>query len=99
MNRADYIEHLRAILCLDSIINKLSIADRYWLHREIILNAVNILEPAIVNETQGYILTLSQHIVKTNWKRPELKYNEARELIVYSPNKFCWKPFKPQDYV
>ncbi len=99
MNRGSYSEHLRAILCYDSIVEVLSIADRYWLHREIILNHGHSTEPAIVNETQGYILNISKHIVETKWQRPELKYNAARELEVYDDEKEAWMPFKPENYV
>ncbi|MFY0714097.1 hypothetical protein J1D01_10500 [Seonamhaeicola sp. NFXS20] len=99
MNRGEYSEHLRSILCYDSIVEVLSIADRYWLHREIILNHGNSTEPATVNETQGYILKISERIVENKWQRPQLKYNHARELEVYDENTDAWKPFKPEDYV
>ncbi|WP_166964684.1 hypothetical protein [Yeosuana marina] len=99
MTRGNYSEHLRAILCYDSMVQVLDIADRYWLHREIILNHGYSTDPATVNDTQGYILGISQYIVNHKWKRPELKYNSARELEVYDEAKELWKPFKPEDYV
>lgn len=98
MTRGDYSEHLRAILCYDSMVHILCIADRYWLHREIILNHGRVTEPATVNNTQGYILNLSKHIIEKQWTRPKLKYSEYRTLQVCDELGF-WKPFNPNEYV
>jgi len=96
MTRGDYIEHLRAILCYDSMIQTLSIASRYWLHREIISNQHDVVRAAIVTEANSDIMAISNHLINKKWKRPELRYNSDRVLEVYENT---WLAFKPESYV
>lgn len=99
MTRSHYLNHLLAILCYDSLVNTLSIADRYWCHREIIANNTSIMQEAIVTEASGKIMQISNHIRNIQWYKPELRYNSDRTLEVYDSVIGSWKIFKPSNYV
>ncbi|WP_435135784.1 hypothetical protein [Formosa sp. A9] len=97
MTRTQYTDHLLNILALDAIIEHLSIACRYWLHREIVANSNNVLQQAIVREASSSIIQLSETISSKNWERPELRYNSDRELEVL--DGAIWKKFNPENHV
>ncbi|MBU2923021.1 hypothetical protein KO504_16855 [Winogradskyella psychrotolerans] len=98
MTKGTYINHLLNILAYDSIIELLSIAERYWLHREIITNYGTITTEARVSKTpEGSILRVSEKIIDRNWQRPELRYNSFRELEEYKD--YHWQPFNILDHV
>ncbi|MBV7268403.1 hypothetical protein [Winogradskyella luteola] len=100
MTRAIYIKHLLNILSYDTLIDLLTIADRYWLHRQIIINYGNPEAPALVNETPyGHILNISNMIKERNWKRPLLRYNSYRELEESEDHGRTWKPFDVVKYI
>ncbi|CDF80605.1 hypothetical protein BN863_28930 [Formosa agariphila KMM 3901] len=97
MTRTQYTNHLLNILAFDAIIQHLSIACRYWLHREIVTNSKNVIDEAIVSTASSHIMQLSETIINNNWQRPELRYNSDRELE-YLDGLF-WKKFNPKDHV
>ncbi|QQV91543.1 hypothetical protein Peternella1_7 [Winogradskyella phage Peternella_1] len=81
MTKGSYITHLLNILAYDSLIDMLSIAERYWLHREIIKNyGLSTADACVSNTPQGRILNISNKIISKNWQRPDLRYNSFREL-------------------
>jgi hypothetical protein len=97
MSKPEYIEHLLSILCYDTMIDHLSIAGRYWTHREIINNYRTTNEQPIVTDAPSSVLQISDALVRKNWKRPELRFNSAREIEVKINKE--WQAFKPEDYV
>ncbi len=98
MTRKQYIKHLRNILSYDSMIEILTIADRYWLHREIISNYGNTDAEALVTETPlGHIINVSNKLIEKNWQRPELRYNSFRELEENLNGE--WIPFNILNHV
>lgn len=99
MTRIEYIDHLLAILCYDSLVNVLSIASRYWLHREIINNRKDVFAKAIVTDANGDILHISQMIKDRQWERPALRYNSDRVLEKYNETHGIWLTFKPEEHV
>jgi hypothetical protein len=98
MTKGTYITHLLNILAYDTLIDLLTIAERYWLHREIIANYGNTqADASVTNTPQGRVLNISDKILAKKWKRPELRYNSFRELEEYNGTE--WLPFNILDHV
>lgn len=83
MKKLDYIHHCLNILAYDSLFPRLSILERSFLHKQ---RAAAVSQD---NNTLFYtknftttIQAISVKIKNAKWERPDLEYDEYRELMV-----------------